>query len=138
MDIVIDESNFPIVTIVFPEKLYENYDIDGFFQKFLDLYNKESNFTIILFLDKIKFDIFKYFKKIVNFRKKLKDKQPLLDKSILIINGVLSKLFIRLMFNIQKPFSITYIIDKRTNNLELSIKNILQGNNVDNILKFNN
>ena len=102
MSIIFDESNFPIITIIFPENIPEEEAVDNFFKRFLELYDTHKEFKCIFFIDKVKKIPFRYRQKVIKFSNDIKTKPNYIKECIIILNSYSIKLFIRAIFNFQK------------------------------------
>lgn len=133
MPIVINTDNFPLITITFPEIFVED-ELDHFFDHILNLLDEENEYKFIIFIDNIKKPPFKYRKKVIEFSKNIKKKPNYIKYTVIINNNIIVKNFIRLILNIERPKSLTYLIDKK--NVEVELKEIISNKPSKKILRF--
>ena len=133
MAIGINIDNFPRIIIKFPETFIEE-DLDKFFKYILGLMDNENQYIFVLYIDEIKTPPLKYRNKILKFTRELKQKPHYIHYSVIICNSKLTKNFIRLLLNIERPYNVTYIIDKKNHDSDLL--SIYNGNPNDSIIKF--
>ena len=133
MAIGINIDNFPRIIIKFPETFVED-DLDKFFNYILGLMDNENKYEFIIYIDSIKNPPFKFKNKIIQFSKDINKKPNYIQYSVIICNSTIVKNFIRLILNMERPKSLTYLIDKK--NIETELISIYNGNPLDKILKF--
>tara|TARA_Y100000389_G_scaffold66151_1_gene62267 strand:+ start:1053 stop:1580 length:528 start_codon:yes stop_codon:yes gene_type:complete len=133
MSININKDHFPLITITFPEQFIEE-ELDNFFSYILNLLDEENEYKFIIFIDNIKKPPFKYRKKVIDFSKNVKKKPNYIKYTVIVNNNSLVKNFIRLVLNIERPKSLTYLIDKK--NMEVELKEIMTNKPSKKILRF--
>ena len=125
MTISINTTNFPVISIVFPEETPDENELDLFFNQFLDMASEENPITVIFFIDRVNNVPIRYRKKVIDFHKQLLLKGNCLNKCIIVLKSKVIKNFIRCILNVVKPISVTFILNKNNTDMETDIKNIL-------------
>ena len=109
-----DYSNFPTVLVKFNENIEKEEQLNSFFQKWEELYEKGENFTFVFDTSNISFIKLSYISKIRNFIKKMKRKpRQYLMKSLIIISNKYLKYLVNLIFKFQSPISPLYLYNKK-------------------------
>ena len=97
---IFDESNFPIVKIIFGKTINNDEDFEKFKNKWLELYLHEKKFYLIFDTSNIESIPINYLYKLTRFTKKLKKlKIQYLQASVLLIkNSLIRNLYKLLKF----------------------------------------
>ena len=109
---VFDESQFPLITVSFSTTLDRPAFIH-FFEKWLECYRKDKDFTFIFNLTTIKWVSPSYVLLIIKFMKNLRKYQsqlPYLKTSIIVLNNNLLKGLLYKVFKVQPPMSHIYLV----------------------------
>ena len=107
MAIGINIDNFPRIIIKFPETFIEE-DLDKFFNYIFGIMDNENQYEFVLYIDSIKNPPFKFKNKILQFSKDINKKPNYINIVLLYVIVKLTKNFIRLILNIERPI-IPYI-----------------------------
>ena len=100
-----------IVKVTFDKRIHNDIEFSYFLYNWLKLYEKQKYYTFIFDTSKMGFIPLKYCFEMANFIKKLK-KRPIqyLTQSIIIVKNNFIKCLLDLIFNIQLPVAVVYII----------------------------
>lgn len=106
-----DETNFPIVRVVFGKAIKNKKEFDEFKNNWVKLYLKKKDFYLIFDTSEIKKLPISYIYDLAKFVKKLKqlEEQYLVATIILIKSDFVKKLY-ELLLKIQKPISLVYLV----------------------------
>lgn len=106
-----DETNFPIVRVVFGKAIKNREEFDEFKNNWMKLYLREKDFYLIFDTSEIKKLPISYIYDLAKFIKKLKqlEKQYLVATIILIKSDFVKKLY-ELLLKLQKPISLVYLV----------------------------
>lgn len=105
-----DTTSFPIVKVTI-EGLPQNNEFDMFLSNWLDLYNRNENFTLLFDIRRLGIINIKYCIKMSLFIYQLKKRETqYLQKSIILINDNRVKRLLDFIFILQKPVADVFII----------------------------
>jgi len=112
MFVTFDEVEYPIVKVNFTGVVRSDNDFSQFTDKWLELYERNANFTFIFDTRNMGIMGPKYCFKMASFIKELKKRQiQYLEKSIIIVSNRYIRFLLWLIFKIQKPVAPVYITD---------------------------
>ena len=112
MFVTFDETKYPIVKVNFTGVVRDDNDFSQFTNKWLELYERNANFTFIFDTRNMGIMGPKYCFKMASFIKELKKRQiQYLEKSIIIVSNRYIRFLLWLIFKIQKPVAPVYITD---------------------------
>ena len=112
MFVTFDETKYPIVKVNFTGVVRNDNDFSQFTNKWLELYERNTNFTFIFDTRNMGIMGPKYCFKMASFIKELKKRQiQYLEKSIIIVSNRYIRFLLWLIFKIQKPVAPVYITD---------------------------
>ena len=112
MFVSFDETEYPIVRVNFTGVVRNDNDFSQFTNKWLELYERNANFTFIFDTRNMGIMGPKYCLKMASFIKELKKRQiQYLEKSIIIVSNRYIRFLLWLIFKIQKPVAPVYITD---------------------------
>ena len=109
---VFDNSQFPLITVSFSTTL-DKPAFMHFFQKWLECYRRDEDFTFIFNLTTIKWISPSYALLIIKFMKNLRKYQsqlPHLKTSIIVLNNNLIRGLLFRVFKVQPPISHIYLV----------------------------
>lgn len=132
MFVTFDETEYPIVKVNFTGVVRDDNDFSQFTDKWLELYERNANFTFIFDTRNMGMMGPKYCFKMASFIKQLKKRQiQYLEKSIIIVSNRYIRFLLWLIFKIQKPVAPVYITDIHQDLfIKLLSNNIQQGLNI--------
>ena len=132
MFVTFDETKYPIVKVNFTGVVRNDNDFSQFTNKWLELYERNTNFTFIFDTRNMGIMGPKYCFKMASFIKELKKRQiQYLEKSIIIVSNRYIRFLLWLIFKIQKPVAPVYITDIHQDLfIKLLNNNIQQGLNI--------
>jgi len=132
MFVTFDETEYPIVKVNFTGVVRNDSDFSKFTDKWLELYERNANFTFIFDTRNMGMMGPKYCFKMASFIKQLKKRQiQYLEKSIIIVSNRYIRFLLWLIFKIQKPVAPVYITDIHQDLfIKLLSNNIQQGLNI--------
>ena len=131
-----DFTSLPIIKVNLKGKITLK-NIDGFLNKWLEIYDLHTKHTLIFDITKTHSQNLQCAIKLAKFIKKIKmEKQQLLQRSIIILNenNLLRYLF-KIIFTITKPISPVFFYWKKTDETNVNTDTILDIFHT-NILKF--
>ena len=132
MFVTFDEVEYPIVKVNFTGVVRSDNDFSQFTDKWLELYERNVNFTFIFDTRNMGIMGPKYCFKMASFIKELKKRQiQYLEKSIIIVSNRYIRFLLWLIFKIQKPVAPVYITDiSQDIFIKMLNDNIQQGLNI--------
>ena len=132
MFVSFDETEYPIVRVNFTGVVRNDNDFSQFTNKWLELYERNANFTFIFDTRNMGIMGPKYCFKMASFIKELKKRQiQYLEKSIIIVSNRYIRFLLWLIFKMQKPVAPVYITDIHQDIfIKLLNDNIQQGLNI--------
>lgn len=132
MFVTFDETEYPIVKVNFTGVVRDDNDFSQFTDKWLELYERNANFTFIFDTRNMGIMGPKYCFKMASFIKELKKRQiQYLEKSIIIVSNRYIRFLLWLIFKMQKPVAPVYITDIHQDLfIKLLSNNIQQGLNI--------
>ena len=132
MFVTFDETEYPIVKVNFTGVVRDDNDFSQFTDKWLELYERNANFTFIFDTRNMGMMGPKYCFKMASFIKQLKKRQiQYLEKCIIIVSNRYIRFLLWLIFKIQKPVAPVYITDIHQDLfIKLLSNNIQQGLNI--------
>jgi len=105
-----DNSNFPIVKVIFSETIQDRKDFEFFLQEWLKLYDNCEYFEFIFYTQNVGFINPKYSIMMSFFIRELKNRDiQYLTKSTIYVYNSFTKYLLDMIFNLQKPIAPVYI-----------------------------
>lgn len=116
-------NELPIVKVTFGDKIENDEEINNFFKEWLSLYLKKKHFIFLFETKNLGMFAFPYIRQGANILKQIKSlKKNYLKFTILIIRGTIIRNLINMLFTIQKPSQIVYIVKDEIEAEDLYIK----------------
>tara|TARA_B100000989_G_scaffold224075_1_gene171505 strand:+ start:759 stop:1190 length:432 start_codon:yes stop_codon:yes gene_type:complete len=117
------DNEIPIVKVTFGDKIESDEEINNFFKEWLSLYLKKKHFIFLFETKNLGMFAFPYIRQGANILKQIKSlKKNYLKFTILIIRGTIIRNLINMLFTIQKPSQIVYIVKDEIEAEDLYIK----------------
>jgi hypothetical protein len=108
-----DTTKFPNITIQFTKELIQDEHMDTFLEEWKQLYSSNKPFTMIFDTTEMSscIPLFRHSFKVIQFIQHLKTLQPLLEKSIIIVNNNAIKNILSFVFQLESPVCPIYITE---------------------------